>query len=301
MHSFTTVGILYPGELGAALGSLLEKNGIRVVTTLNGRSQHTVRLGRAAGLTVLDSLSDVVREADVVVSVVPPDAAATLADQYAELAALSPAGAIYVDVNSIGPKLVRSVGDRITAGGRSFVDASVRGPAGNLAAGATLYLSGARAGEIATLFEDAMRVRVLGREIGRASAMKMILTGIPKGISALFVEVAALALREGMLKEMNEELARFDPGVVSAVERMLPTYPRHAGRRVAEIAELEETCRGAGQEPCMFRAVRSIFEEFAAVDFDDDGGRWTVASIIEHLVNKDFLATDAAVAAAGVS
>lgn len=291
MYSASTIGILYPGELGAALGRLLIGNGLRVVTTLDGRSPRTSRLCRAAELTVLDSLKDVVRQANVLISVVLPDIAETVAKQISDLPHLSPPDAIYVDVNSIGPELAVWLDAKIAASGRAFVDASLRGPAGNLASGATLYLSGQRAGDVAELFAGTMRVRVLGPEPGRASAMKMILTGLPKGIAALFVEVAALAQRQGMLKEMYEEVARFNPDVLAAAERMLPTYPQHAARRAIEIRELEETCHAVGQEPCMFAAIRRLFEAFAAVPFDTEtNNQWTIASIVEQLVNNEFLA-----------
>jgi hypothetical protein len=54
-----TVGILYPGEMGAALGRLLREDGVRVVTTLEGRSPRTRRLCAEAGLSVLGSLAEV--------------------------------------------------------------------------------------------------------------------------------------------------------------------------------------------------------------------------------------------------
>jgi 3-hydroxyisobutyrate dehydrogenase-like beta-hydroxyacid dehydrogenase len=261
------------------------------VTTLTGRSQRTVRLCRSADFKVLDSLEEVVRESNVLVSVVPPGVAEAMADQYAEMAHLSPAGAMYVDANSIGPELAASLAARIVSRRRGFVDASIHGQAGNLAGGATLYLSGVGAGEIAALFEGAMRVRVLGDEPGRASAMKMILAGLSKGMCALFLEVAALALRLGMLRDMNDEVARFYPGILSAAERMLPTYPRNAARRVVEMRQLEETCLSVGQEPCLFDAARRLLEEFTGVGFDcQSNPRWTLETIVEQLVSNQFLA-----------
>ena len=43
-----TVGILFPGEMGAALGLRLAESGLHVLTTLEGRSDRTAAL--CAGL-----------------------------------------------------------------------------------------------------------------------------------------------------------------------------------------------------------------------------------------------------------
>ena len=71
------VGILHPGELGSRLGEVLISRGRRVIATLEGRGPRTRRLCREAGLEVVGSFDEVVRTADVVLSAVPPSAAAS--------------------------------------------------------------------------------------------------------------------------------------------------------------------------------------------------------------------------------
>jgi len=258
-----TVGLLYPGEMGAGVCALLRQRGITVMTTVQGRGDGTVARAAACGAQVLDSPAHVVRRADVVVSLVVPSAAEDVAQEYCNAARLAPAGAIYVDANSVGPEKAAAMGKRVEASGRSFVDASINGLPRNLATGATLYLSGRRAGEVAALFDGAMRVQVLGAEPGRASAMKMLLGGLSKGMCALFAELALLAGRQGMLDEMLEATTRTYPGVMTVVGRMLPTYPRHAGRRETEMGELEATARSAGMNPRVIGAVRAMHAELA--------------------------------------
>src|SRR5947209_1060988 len=97
-----TIGILYPGELGAALGRLLAGAGLAVVTTVEGRSPRTIALCREAGLPVVPSAQEVVERADLVLSVVPPARALDVARRVAELRTKN-ARPIYVDLNSISP------------------------------------------------------------------------------------------------------------------------------------------------------------------------------------------------------
>src|SRR5688500_17250040 len=286
-----TAGVLYPGEMGAALAGVLRSRGLRVVTVLAGRSRRTAERCRAAGIVSLDSLADVVRISHIVVSVVPPDAARQVAAEYCRHAHFAPAGAIYVDANSVAPEVSESLADELSRLRIDFVDAAINGLAANLSTSGTMFLSGARSGEVARLFEGAVRVRVLGTEPGRASAMKMLLSGVSKGVCALFVELALLGSRRGMSSEFLEELSRIYPGVAAVVERMLPTYARHAGRRAAEMNELEDTVRAADLNPCVIAAVRRLHEDLAAaMDSGANTNAPTVQSLIEQLAAGDFLA-----------
>jgi 3-hydroxyisobutyrate dehydrogenase-like beta-hydroxyacid dehydrogenase len=293
-----TVAVLYPGDMGAAVAAVLKQRGHRVVTTLDGRGEQTAMRCREIGIEVLDALADVVRQANVVLSLVPPAAAEEMAEAYCALAHLAPADALYVDVNSIGPELVEEIAAEIADAGCGFVDAAINGLAKNLTKSGTLFLSGPRAGEVAQLFEGPVRVRVLGHEIGRASAMKMLLAGLSKGLCGLFAELALLAQCRGMLDEMLAASGEIYPGMMLVVDRMLPTYAQHAARRATEMNELQQTAVAAGLEPCVIDAVRRLHEEMAAASFDPVDAKqssgFSVSSLIQRLAVEGVL--DAAVA-----
>jgi 3-hydroxyisobutyrate dehydrogenase-like beta-hydroxyacid dehydrogenase len=289
-----TVGLLYPGEMGAGLAALLRAQGVEVVTTVRGRSAATAARARQLELVVLDTLEEVVRRSDAILSVVPPGAAEEVAAAYCAAAHLAPAGGVYVDVNSVGPELARSIAQRLDRQGRSFVDAAVNGLAANLVTGGTLFLSGSRAEAVAACFGGAMRVRVLGDQPGQASAMKMLLSGLSKGVSALFLELAVLAERRGMLGELMSASSEIYPGIADLARRMLPTYALHAGRRVTEMTELEATARGAGLRPCVIASVRQLHEQLAGAlpEARDDTQPFAAASMIETLAAQGLLSQD---------
>jgi 3-hydroxyisobutyrate dehydrogenase-like beta-hydroxyacid dehydrogenase len=289
--SSRNVGILYPGEMGAAIAALLMRKGMRVVTSSEGRSAATARRAREFGCVVLDSMAQVIAQSHVVISVVPPDAAEEAADAYCALARHAPADAIYVDANSISPELATVLASRVTATGRAFVDAAINGLAKNLAKSCTLFLSGSRSGDIAELFVGLMRVRTLGDEVGRASAIKMLLSGMSKGVCALFAETALVAHRRGMLKEMLEAYTLIYPGLMELVQRMFPTYAKHSPRRAAEMRELESSARASGIEPSTIIGARELHEQLAAVDFSaaNASEAWTAESMIDFLVGEGFL------------
>jgi len=283
------VGLLYAGEMGCALAALLLARGHRVVTTVAGRSAATAARCREHGIEVLASLADVTRAGDIVLSLVPPAAAVQVAEDYLATAHLAPPRTLFVDANSIGPDTAKTIAADVTAHGIGFVDAAINGLAVNAARSGTLFISGPRAAEVASLFDGAMRTQVLGDQIGQASAMKMLLAGVSKGVCALLAELLLLADAQGMADAFAQALNRIYPGIGELVERMLPTYAHHASRRATEMRELEQTIEHAGLEPCVIAAVRRLHDLLAAETYPAhtaiDVGRF-----IQHLSNEGFLA-----------
>jgi 3-hydroxyisobutyrate dehydrogenase-like beta-hydroxyacid dehydrogenase len=255
-----TIGILFSGEMGSTLGHYLLTRGARVVTTLEGRSDRSARLCKAAGLEVLDSLGDVVRTADVLLSVVTPAAATALAERVAFEVARRPARTLYIDANSVSPITMRGVESILDLPNVEVVDASIHGLASRLIGEGTLYLSGPAAAEVAALFRVPLRVVVLGEDIGRASLMKMLIGGVNKGLVALLFELSDVALAYDVLDEFWEVIGASYGGVMEPFERLLPTYPQHVARRASEMAELELTLSAVGKTPILATAVRTVFQ-----------------------------------------
>jgi 3-hydroxyisobutyrate dehydrogenase-like beta-hydroxyacid dehydrogenase len=284
----TTIGLLYPGEMGASVAAVLRGRGAVVVTTLRGRGGRTAERCAETGIDVLDSLADVARRANVIISLVPPAAAMDVAESYAAVAHLAPAGAIYVDANSISPESAVSISEVLAAKRSRFVDAAINGLARNLTSSGTLFLSGGRADDVARLFEGAVHVRVLGGEVGAASSMKMLLGGLSKGLCGLFLELAIVADRRGMLGEMLAATQEIYPGMQVVIDRMLPTYAEHSGRRATEMRELAATAQTSGIEPCVVDAVARLHEMLAHTNFTTASGA-DVRSIVRHLRSAGLL------------
>ena len=256
-----TIGILYPGDMGANVGSLLNRNGFTVVTALEGRSPTTARLSAAAGIRDLGSLAAVAAEADIVISLVSPTAALATAEAFCR--ELKPASRtrLFVDLNSISAMTAGEVEQVCFAHGLPMVDGAIHGQASRLADQAMLYLSGGEAERVAALFRGLLPTRVLGDEVGRASMLKMLMGGISKGITVLFLEMGRAAGEAQMLDEFWQSIVRFYPGFASAAERMLPTVPRHATRRAGEMGELADTLASLSLPPGLALEFQRVFAD----------------------------------------
>jgi len=280
----STIGILYPGEMGSSFGKLLCEAGFRVITTVKGRSPRTQCLCHEAGLSVVDSLGEVLDRSDVVISLVSPRAALSVARDVAAKIDGSSRRLLYIDANSISPMTVTRISEVLCRTTVDFVDASIFGLASQLRQRGTLYLSGARAKELSSQFEPIMRVKIAGDMPGRASALKMIVYGIPKGLSALFLETMLFAQDMHLLNEAIGACDEIYPSIMEVIRRMLPTYPQHAARRCEELQEVEETMLISGLTPRVVRGVREVTSALASAGWSEhDPERWTIAEMIEGI------------------
>ncbi len=141
-----TIGLLHPGEMGAAVGQCLVGAGHQVLWVPAGRSLATAARAGAAGLTAAGGLAELVRRSGIIVSVCPPHAALGTAREVAGF------GGVYVDANAIAPATAREVARIVEAGGASYVDGGIIGTPPVAPGFIRFYLSGARAGEVARLF-----------------------------------------------------------------------------------------------------------------------------------------------------
>lgn len=285
------IGILYPGEMGATFGKFLDEAGFCVITTLAGRSDRTDRLCHQSRLSIVESLREVIERSDVVISLVSPGAALSVAKDVAEYGNGLSKRLLYIDANSISPATVTRISNVLCHSNIDFVDASIFGLASQLRQRGTLYLSGSCAKAISYPFGSIMRVKVVGDLPGQASALKMIISGIPKGLSALFVETMLFAEDMDLLGEAIESCDEIYPSIMEVIRRMLPTYPQHAGRRAEELEEVEQTMSASGVRPRILRAVREVTSALATVSWTgkQDAQQWTIADIIREIERQGTL------------
>ena len=98
------VAVIAPGAMGAAVGKRLADNGLKVLTSLKGRSAETQARAKAAGMA--DASDDEIAASDFILSILPPGDALPLAQHFVPVLTASNAKPVYVDCNAINPKTV---------------------------------------------------------------------------------------------------------------------------------------------------------------------------------------------------
>ena len=260
-ESRITVGLLHPGEMGAAVGTTVVAGGMPCLWASAARSAATRARAREVGLEDAGTLEAVVRASRVILSVVPPHGAADLARAVASLGFRG----LYVDANAVAPATAREMGRVVEAAGARFVDGGIIGPATRTRRGVTrVYLAGPGATEVAALFRAGpLEAVVLDAPPGAASALKMAYAGWNKGGQALLAAIRAFALAEGVDAALLAEWKISKPDLPASSERAIHDNARKAWRFVGEMDEIARSLAAVGLPPAFHEAAREIFARLA--------------------------------------
>ncbi|MDT8911913.1 DUF1932 domain-containing protein [Amycolatopsis sp. PS_44_ISF1] len=254
-----TVGLLHPGDMGAAVGAQLTTRGVRTLWVSEGRGAATRSRAREAGLVEVPRPADLA-ECGVILSVCPPAFAAEVAGMVADTAFRG----VYLDANAISPRHTQQVeerfGDRATV-----VDGGIVGPPPRREGVARLYLSGARAPEVAGLFEGTfLEPVVLDGPVGRASALKLAFAAYNKLTYALAAQSYALAERYGVGEQLRELAGAKLAGTPLGQPAGIVSAGQRAWRWEGEMAEIADACVDSGLPPDLLRAAEALFARWSA-------------------------------------
>jgi 3-hydroxyisobutyrate dehydrogenase-like beta-hydroxyacid dehydrogenase len=250
-----TVGLVHPGEMGAAVGAALRGGGHRVLWASKGRGAATADRAAAAGLADAGSVAELARRCDVVVSLCPPHAAVEVARSFRGFQGL------YVDANAVSPATAREIAGLVAR----YVDGSVVGPPPREPGATRLFLSGGEAAAVAAAFAGTpVEAIVLAGPPFAASALKMVYAAWTKGTVALLLALREVARAEGVDEALLAEWRRSLPdleGRSAAAER---SAAAKGWRWVAEMEEIAATFAAAGQPDGFHRAAAAVYERSAA-------------------------------------
>ena len=287
----TRIGLLHPGQMGAAVGRVLADAGHRVAWASAGRSAASRQRAAAAGLEDAGTLQALAARAEMILSICPPHAAAEMAQQ---VAAARFTG-LYAECNAISPRRTRAVEATLTAAGAACVDGGIvggppapggqapGGPAAEGTARTSLYLSGACAGRVAACFPAGrLRAVVLSDRIGAASALKMCYAANTKGTSALLAAILALAEREGVREALERQ---WGEGLTGTAHRRAAESARKAWRFEGEMREIAATFTESGLPGGFHEAAAHVYQRLAP--FKESAEPPDLADVLAALLDLD--------------
>jgi 3-hydroxyisobutyrate dehydrogenase-like beta-hydroxyacid dehydrogenase len=274
--------------MGSAVGDALARGGARVVCTLSGRSERTARLAEQADIECLPDLDTVLRESDVVLSIIPPEVAETVAADLATAARATGRTPLIVDLNAIAPMTAERIEAAASAAGCGFVDGSISGPPPWKPGRTRIYLSGPRAAEVARLCFEGVELVVVGDRAGAASAVKMSTASVYKGTTAVLAQALRAADANGVLEHVLSDLQSGAPELVEDPAHRLASAAAKSARFVGEMHEIAATQSAAGLTPALFEALADVYEaigakSLAACDPEDVPPGLTLSEVLEGL------------------
>jgi 3-hydroxyisobutyrate dehydrogenase-like beta-hydroxyacid dehydrogenase len=251
-----TVGLLNPGEMGAAVGGCLVSVGHEVLWDPAGRSRATTGRALGAGLTGV-SFDRLVAKSSVIFSICPPHAALDVARQ---VAAAGYTG-LYVDANAISVATAEQVSAVVTAAGATYVDGGIIGQPPEVAGHTRLYLSGPHAIQVRPLFNRSpLDARIAEGPLYAASSVKMAYAAWTKGSSALLLAARALARANGVERTLLTEWSLSQKALGDQSERSASAAAAKGWRWVAEMEEIAASMAAAGLPSGFHEAAADIFD-----------------------------------------
>ena len=227
------------GEAARAFtDSLASKTGVEIVAAYDIRQEESVASAATRrGLRFEPDVRRAVAEADWIISAVTADrslqAAESVLDHLVQ-------GQLFIDINSVSPGRKRQSAELVTTRGADYLDMAVMAPVHPRGHATPVLLAGQTADALRDDFERlGFKLEVIGKEVGAATAIKMVRAMFVKGLEALTVETAMAAATAGCFDRVIESLAATYPGLSwpDNVRYMFERTLHHGLRRAAEMRE----------------------------------------------------------------
>jgi len=283
LPSAFVIGLLHPGEMGAAVGRCLTGAGYTVLWASEGRGPETAARARAAGLTDAGTAAEMAERADLILSVCPPHAALDTAWAVQGFAGL------YVDANAISPATAREVALMVEEGGATYIDGGIIGLPPVAPGRTRLYLSGEQAQTVRRLFDGTpLEARVIGGGTWSASAVKMAYAAWTKGTAALLLAARSLARAEGVEDALVAEWSLSQPALANRSEAAARSATTKGWRWVAEMEEIAASMAAAGLPDGFHQAAAEIFRRSprAEPDHPEQASDETVDRVLSAIAGE---------------
>jgi 3-hydroxyisobutyrate dehydrogenase-like beta-hydroxyacid dehydrogenase len=272
-----TVGLLHPGEMGAAVGGCLVSVGHEVLWDPAGRSRATTGRALASELTGV-GFERVIAKSSAIFSICPPHAALDVARQVADTGY----SGLYIDANAISVGTAEQVAAIVTAGGATYVDGGIIGPPPEVAGHTRFYLSGPHANEVRPLFSRSrLDARIAEGPLYAASSVKMAYAAWTKGSSALLLAARALARASGVERTLLAEWQLSQPTLTAQSERSASAAASKGWRWIGEMEEIAASMSAAGLPDGFHEAAADLYDRASRADVPT--GRKTATTAKETL------------------
>jgi 3-hydroxyisobutyrate dehydrogenase-like beta-hydroxyacid dehydrogenase len=274
----TNIGILHPGEMGVSVAASAIQNGHAVYWASEHRSGSTRQRADEHNLIETQSISTLCSTCDIILSICPPHAA----EDVARLVVEGGFKGFYLDANAIAPQRAIGMGHWMGEKDIHFIDGGIIGGPAWKPGETCLFLSGKDAQVIADCFKNGpLETRILGADVGKASALKMCYAAYSKGTTALLAAILATAESLGIREELYRQWDADDTGFAEQVNRRVMRATAKAWRFEGEMNEIAATFRDAGLPGGFHEAAAEVYQRMANGKKSQDTD--SVSEIISHI------------------
>jgi 3-hydroxyisobutyrate dehydrogenase-like beta-hydroxyacid dehydrogenase len=256
----TKIGILHPGEMGVSIAASAINSGHEVYWVSEDRSDKTCLRAQKHNLIEVESLIKLCQTSEIIFSVCPPHAA----EDVAKAVIAHGFKSYYLDANAISPNRAKRIGQIMNEAGIKFIDGGIIGGPAWKPKETRLYLSGKDSQVIADCFSNGpLETKIIGDEIGEASALKMCYAAYTKGTTALLIAILATAESLGVRDELYQQWDMDDADFSEQANRRASRVTAKAWRFEGEMHEIASTFQEAGLPNGFHEAAADVYHRLA--------------------------------------
>src|SRR5260370_8645481 len=116
--------------------------------------------------------------------------------------------------------------------------------------------------------------------------MAILITWLP----ALFLEMVCASAKRGQLGPALDLMRRLYSGISGCLERTLPTYPEHIGRRVFELTEVRDWLLELDQLAIMTEGALTVLERLRLRELSSNID-WRFEDLLRTIGESDLLSS----------
>lgn len=275
------IGILHPGEMGVSIAASAINNGHQTYWVAQGRTDKTRVRAEKHALIEISFLLELCQTCEIIISICPPHAAEEVAQSVAQAGFKG----LYLEANAISPQRAIQIGQMLEVNGIRFVDGGIIGGPAWTPKETWLYLSGERSEEIAFCFSNGpLETKIIGNEIGKASALKMCYAAYTKGTTALLAAILATAESLQIREELYEQWDMDEQGFTQSVNRRVERVTAKAWRFEGEMKEIASTFQEAGLPVGFHGAAAEIYHRMG--NFKEAAETPPLANVLKALLTQ---------------
>lgn len=275
------IGILHPGDMGISIAASAMNNGHQVYWMSGGRSDKTRARAEKYNLIEIDSLFRFCQICEIIISVCPPHAAEEVARSVLEAGFRGS----YLDANAISPQRAVKIGHMLNLDKIRFVDGGIIGGPAWTPKETWLYLSGKHSDEIVRCFVNGPpETKIMGDEIGKASALKMCYAAYSKGTTALLAAILAAAESLEVRNELYKLWDKDNAGFSEQANRRATRATAKAWRFEGELFEIASTFQNVGLPSGFHKAAAEVYHRMAG--FKDSSDMPSLSQVLESLLKE---------------
>lgn len=230
------------GEVGSTYSSGLAQNGAKVKgydLLFETFGKEKFDKCKEAGVELVDSLEELVEDADIVIAVTSCSLAMETAKSVKKYLR---GNQRYVELNSAVPEVKKEVEDYLGESCK-FVDGTTLCSPTQFGVATPIMMSGPEGEKTAKdLNSYGMSIEYLGEENGQASAFKVVRSIFTKGLESILIECLTVAKDFGIEEDIFKSIVSFlaDEPTAETLALMVETNVVHAKRRGDEIFEISK-------------------------------------------------------------